>query len=252
MKKITSMIKYCNTIDVCRRRMLLEHFDNNSLMESGVNDNCGNCDVCCNIPIPAVNISKFVYSIGKTLEMLQATKLTLIKLASAYRGRLSGLFPEAKELINELKHLASTAGDSNFLFPAPKELIDEDIERIIVHLITIGYLKEDFHTTSYARIGYIKMERKLIRWLDSYRNGSGDELYLALHVQESKKKTPNSRKKSINHAIVLNIDDENINECINVQEEPAVKKIKTAIRSSLPESVLSYVRDGDDDWEFDL
>lgn len=135
LEHLYGMVKYCITGNMCRRRLIAEHFN-----EDWGSDDCNKmCDVCCNQNLTTKEISleahcKTLFDIIDNAEK-QDTKLTAQKLLDAWF---------LKGPVN-LRHKGK---EPNFSRP-----IGEDV---IAYLLVENYLTEDFHFTAYSTISYIK------------------------------------------------------------------------------------------------
>ncbi|CAH0398051.1 unnamed protein product [Chilo suppressalis] len=129
------MVKYCITGNICRRKLIAEHFN-----EDWGSDDCNKmCDVCSetNLNTKEINLESYCRTLSSIIDNAdqQDTKLTAQKLLDAWF---------LKGPVN-LRH--------NGKSPAISRTLGEDI---IAFLLVENYLIEDFHFTAYSTISYIK------------------------------------------------------------------------------------------------
>ena len=191
MKKMWPMMRYCNTIDKCRREMILEYFNvEYSTGSSGDSRPAGSggCDKQCDYCMfgnnsVSVDVAGYIYAVYKVMFALSAAgnKMTFLKLISALRGNVTGLNDEGKLSISRMKQTAANRSDPLFSKFPVRDISAADLERIVVYMMSeAGYLTEYFEQNAYARLGYLKCERKLKRWADEarqLRKFSGREMF---------------------------------------------------------------------------
>ncbi|CAG9786369.1 unnamed protein product [Diatraea saccharalis] len=129
------MVKYCITGNICRRKLIAEHFN-----EDWGSDDCNQmCDVCFenNINTKEIRLESHCRTISSILDYAdqQDVKLTAQKLLDAWF---------LKGPVN-LRHKGKS--------PDIPRILGEDI---IAFLLVENYLVEDFHFTAYSTISYIK------------------------------------------------------------------------------------------------
>ncbi|KAL0840933.1 hypothetical protein ABMA28_014729 [Loxostege sticticalis] len=129
------MVKYCIMGNLCRRKLIAEHFN-----EDWGSDDCNKmCDVCCNpnSNTREITLEAHCRTLSDILENAekQDTKLTAQKLLDAWF---------LKGPVN-LRHKGKE--------PIFSRTLGEDV---IAYLLVESYLTEDFHFTAYSTISYIK------------------------------------------------------------------------------------------------
>uniref|UniRef100_A0A8C6WZT8 ATP-dependent DNA helicase n=1 Tax=Neogobius melanostomus TaxID=47308 RepID=A0A8C6WZT8_9GOBI len=137
-KKLLQMVDYCQNVDRCRRSVMAVHFD-----EVWDEDDCNQmCDTCRHKQdCSSVDISAHARQVVQILELAdsQDEKLTPLKLLEAWSGR------------GPAKHRKTIQTTT---------LGRRDAEAVLVRMLLLGYLREDFSFTPYTTHFYLKLGRK--------------------------------------------------------------------------------------------
>jgi len=136
LEKLYSMVNYCLSSDICRRRLIAEHFLESMDTQVACNKMCDICDteVKANEEADVTDYAKAAVDIlnaGVTKEI----RITATKLVDALMGRGA----------NNIKISRWKGG------PRSKE----EVEQIVAMLLVDQYLQEDMHYTPYSVISYI-------------------------------------------------------------------------------------------------
>ncbi|RCI05715.1 hypothetical protein CU098_013197 [Rhizopus stolonifer] len=145
---------------------------------------CGICDNCTG-PQESVhikNIRPVAEAIVRLCMLLKDLneRVTMAKLVQMVQGRGLGI---AKTRVQQ---------DDRIQIPIDKTYTEYDIERILNHLISEGYLREDFLFTPYSTITYIVTGQFA---KDALRN-SGRAIELAFLSTEDK---PTNKKRKVEY-----------------------------------------------------
>ena len=124
LQNLYKMLRYCLGQSQCRRAFIAHHF--------GDQWTVSDCDEMCDICRRQQHCS--------TDDVTSCAKVVLQLVEKAV---------SAKERLTFLKLLESLKGQGGTLLPA------QSCERVIMHMILEGVLKEDFHFTPYSTISYL-------------------------------------------------------------------------------------------------
>ncbi|XP_015597808.1 ATP-dependent DNA helicase Q1-like [Cephus cinctus] len=146
LQNLYKMLDYCLDQSTCRRSLIATHFE-----ETWTSSDCAQmCDHCRKPQVKKeMNIALYcrhIYQI-MTKAVQSDTRLTALKLLDAWYGK------------GAVESRVSSV-------PIPK-FSRETGESIVGHLLTNGYLKEDFHFSAYSTITYLKRGPKSGLALDS-------------------------------------------------------------------------------------
>lgn len=137
-QKLLQMVDYCHNMDRCRRSLMAVHFD-----EVWDEEDCNQmCDTCRHKQeFTSVDISPHARQVVQILELAasQDEKLTPLKLLEAWSGK------------GPAKHRKMTQTTT---------LKRRDAEAVVVRMLLLGYLREDFSFTPYTTHFYLKLGRK--------------------------------------------------------------------------------------------
>jgi ATP-dependent DNA helicase Q1 len=164
MDKVVDMIKYCNTVSECRRKMLLEYFYSSEAAGEDQDVRCDKgCDVCATTTQPQVeSVTKLSYTIGRVMKELSGSvKWTITKLIAALKCRLGQFESDVKMELESLKAESSEL----FEYPVGKHYSDFDLERLVIHLMLRKYLKQVYQHTAYNVQEYWALDSKFIKWM---------------------------------------------------------------------------------------
>lgn len=141
LENLYGMLAYCQEQKVCRRSLIGRHFGE-SWNPVDCHEMCDNCkktgdQTDGSSSIEARNITNHCQDILKILQQAVSLseRVTPVKLVDAWNGK-----GQASLRVREIK--------------AP-DLSREDCERVIIHLLLEGVLREDFHFTPYSTISYV-------------------------------------------------------------------------------------------------
>lgn len=137
-QKLLQMVDYCQNVDRCRRSLMAVHFDEVWDDEgcSRMCDTCRHAEACTD-----VDITQHARQVVQVLELAASLeeKLTPLKLLEAWMGR-----GPAKR-----RRMIQTTALSRL-----------QAENVIVRMLLLGYLREDFSFTPYTTYFYVKLGRK--------------------------------------------------------------------------------------------
>ncbi|XP_068163543.1 ATP-dependent DNA helicase Q1 isoform X2 [Antennarius striatus] len=137
-QKLRQMVDYCQSVDRCRRSLIALHFD-----EVWDNEGCNQmCDTCRHAEVSTtVDITQHAKQVVQIVELAASVdeKLTPLKLVEAWMG---------KGPAKRRKMIQSTT------------LSRLQVERVIVQLLLLDYIREDFSFTPYTTYFYVKLGRK--------------------------------------------------------------------------------------------
>lgn len=135
LQNLYQMVKYCLNQTTCRRTLIAKHFE-----ESWTVDDCKKmCDHCkFSKEVEEIDVGPYCRSLYQIMANAVEceTKLTALKLMDAWFNKGAPNLRVAT-------------------VPIPK-FSRESVEAIVGHLLTNGYLMEEFHYSSYSTISYIK------------------------------------------------------------------------------------------------
>ncbi|ESN99050.1 hypothetical protein HELRODRAFT_162528 [Helobdella robusta] len=205
LEKLYGMVAYAYNVHDCRRSLISNHFG-----EKWSSNDCKSmCDHCTSNDQQQVhvkrNIAKDLIDILAIMKKCQDSKqrITSLKLLDLWIGKSS----------------ASTKKNND------QRVIDKDLgERILIHLLLEGYLREDFHFTPYNTISYLLPGSRS----DDVTNSHAIELILPTITRETNNTNsiPTKRKRQIEE-IVLNDDDDDDGDDFHESNKPKCKKIKS-------------------------
>ncbi|XP_078138172.1 ATP-dependent DNA helicase Q1 [Centroberyx gerrardi] len=137
-QKLLQMVDYCQNIDRCRRSLMAVHFD-----EVWDDEGCNQmCDACRHgQDYATVDISQHARQVVQIVELAASMdeKMTPLKVVEAWMGK-----GPAKR-----RKMIQTTTMSRL-----------EVEAVIVRLLLLGYLSEDFSFTPYTTYFYLKVGRK--------------------------------------------------------------------------------------------
>ncbi|XP_033845066.1 ATP-dependent DNA helicase Q1 [Periophthalmus magnuspinnatus] len=137
-QKLLQMVDYCQTVDRCRRSLMAVHFD-----EVWEEKDCNQmCDTCRHRnDYNSVDISPHARQVVQILELAasQDEKLTPLKLLEAWSGKGPAKHRKMIQITTLGRH---------------------DAEAVLVRMLLLGYLREDFSFTPYTTHFYLKLGRK--------------------------------------------------------------------------------------------
>ncbi|XP_041637017.1 ATP-dependent DNA helicase Q1 isoform X1 [Cheilinus undulatus] len=137
-QKLLQMVDYCQNVDRCRRSLMAVHFD-----EVWDDEGCNQmCDTCRHAKdFSTVDITQHARQVMQILEVAVSMdeKLTPLKLVEAWMG---------KGPAKRRKMIQTTS------------MSRPQAEAVVVKLLLLGYLKEDFSFTPYTTYFYLKLGRK--------------------------------------------------------------------------------------------
>ncbi|KAM6961970.1 ATP-dependent DNA helicase Q1-like [Tautogolabrus adspersus] len=137
-QKLLQMVDYCQNLDRCRRSLMAVHFD-----EVWDDEGCNQmCDTCRDAKdFSTVDITQHAQQVVQILELAASMdeKVTPLKLVEAWTG---------KGPAKRRKMIQTTS------------LSRLQAEAVVVRLLLLGYLKEDFSFTPYTTYFYMKLGRK--------------------------------------------------------------------------------------------
>ncbi|KAF9427808.1 hypothetical protein BGZ94_004099 [Podila epigama] len=141
---VYGMIRYAQDLRTCRHQMFDLHFSKHLSTRLSPCGFCDNCKLDKSL-ITSEDMRVQVRSICLLLDKLKDTneRVTMNKLIETWRG------------VGPLRLLAKAVREEHGIEVAPKRANKDDYERIINHLIILGYLREDFHFTAYSTLSYI-------------------------------------------------------------------------------------------------
>ncbi|KAM6984780.1 ATP-dependent DNA helicase Q1 [Aplochiton taeniatus] len=137
-QKLLQMVNYCQNLDRCRRSLMAVHFD-----EVWDEEECNKkCDVCRHgNDYITVDITQHAREVVQIVELAGSLdeKLTPLKLVDAWMGK-----GPAKR-----RKMIQTSSLSRL-----------EVEAVLIKLLLLGYLSEDFSFTPYTTYFYLKLGRK--------------------------------------------------------------------------------------------
>ncbi|KAF9556796.1 ATP-dependent DNA helicase [Agrocybe pediades] len=160
--KLHAMLRFAEDIRQCRKVAFAEYFSHSSQLsitsfstdETGALERCGHCDNCKR-PEDSFERRDVTLATWQILHVVKAVAnaaghLTLSMLAELVRGNKNGAFEAGKgrKKQEEKIDLEAVAGGA-------VDMSKVDVEHLLVHLLTEGYLKEEYRTTSYSSIVYL-------------------------------------------------------------------------------------------------
>ncbi|XP_018552644.1 ATP-dependent DNA helicase Q1 isoform X2 [Lates calcarifer] len=137
-QKLLQIVDYCQNIDRCRRSLMAVHFDE-VWDDKGCNQMCDTCRHAQEYT--TVDITQHAQQVVQIVELAASMdeKLTPLKLVEAWIG---------KGPAKRRKMIQTTT------------LSRLQAEAVIVRLLLLGYLREDFSFTPYTTYFYVKLGRK--------------------------------------------------------------------------------------------
>nr|XP_020500326.1 ATP-dependent DNA helicase Q1 isoform X2 [Labrus bergylta] len=137
-QKLLQMVDYCQNLDRCRRSLMAVHFD-----EVWDDEGCNQmCDTCRDAKdFSTLDITQHAREVVQILELAESMdeKVTPLKLVEAWLG---------KGPAKRRKMIQTTS------------LSRLQAEAVVVRMLLLGYLKEDFSFTPYTTYFYLKLGRK--------------------------------------------------------------------------------------------
>ncbi|XP_041833662.1 ATP-dependent DNA helicase Q1 isoform X2 [Melanotaenia boesemani] len=137
-QKLLQMVDYCQNMDRCRRSLMAVHFD-----EVWDDEGCDQmCDTCRHAEgYKDVDITEHAKQVVQIVELAASMdeKLTPLKLVEAWMGKGPA---KRRKMIQTTK------------------LSRLQVEAVIVRMLLLGYLREDFSFTPYTTYFYVKLGRK--------------------------------------------------------------------------------------------
>jgi len=191
LENLYSMVNYCVDQSTCKRKLIAQHFNENSWSKDGkcnrMCDCCKNADTCGE----QVNLIEEARAIVQVLEK-QSLKDKSKRITANKLAELS---------FEEIKKISTTHKLSLY-----------DVERLIINMIMKNYLKEDFHFTPYATICYV-IKDALSSELDNHqyfymRLSDLTEEKTSDASPKSSSKSSKSKKAIADGCVVLSDDDD--------------------------------------------
>ena len=201
MGHLYKMIKYANTWDACRRKMLLQALATTTPTSDGRSEidtvECGNCDVCIRLakadgvadltdctPAAYVLLSLVAFTANDTLNSSGVKQLTLNQLLDLWTGKTIGkaymaYLQNYKPDIWAALHSASSTNVDDIQYQwmplatrsknSPIRTLF-DAERIAIQLLMDGLVEEKMHYTNYTTISYMKLSQAGRRFMDEFEH----------------------------------------------------------------------------------
>ena len=228
---IIELIKYCHSVNYCRRSEMAKSFD-----EKLNSNDCNNtCDVCLgNTQFREVNVLDDIKLILKILKNASKNvKLTLPQLVSVWRGATGD--NKLAKIVNQL-NIVKMKG----------KYTKKECEYIIIDLIGKKYLDFTFRHTSYQTVTCIRYGPNSYLLNDNFVAGKLKEIivYLPLMGKLKKSNKGTAKKKSKKKPKVINNNNNNNNDKINVNESDDDLEILSVTKKVKKRKRLS---DSDDD-----
>ncbi|VDK46612.1 unnamed protein product [Anisakis simplex] len=182
IRNLYSMLSYCIQRKECRRSLIAEHF-NEHFDRSLCN---GMCDICCTVSdVDVVDITSY----WRTMLSIIEEQLAIAKNDSS--GRITGL---------KLTELTAKR---------ERSLTREYLEIVLAHLLSLGYLQEDFHFTPYSIISYVTSGPKSA----IHKNDHTHKILVNLQQSSSQQnRPPNLSTRKRTHIDSSDSNDESAND----------------------------------------
>lgn len=153
LQNLYTMLKYCLNETECRRALIARSFG-----EKWHPQDCkATCDICTRLPsattesqqcstseqfVTSEDVSECCRALIEIVEQAQAKekRLTALKVVDALQGRRAGHSSSSRVPVQSYS--------------------SEKCERVLVHALLEGVLKEEFHFTPYSTISYVGLGRK--------------------------------------------------------------------------------------------
>ncbi|KAL2103059.1 hypothetical protein ACEWY4_002227 [Coilia grayii] len=137
-QKLHNMVAYCQSVDKCRRATIATHFD-----EVWDDEGCNEmCDICRQgNDYITVDITQHAREVVQIVEVAGSLdeKVTPLKVCETWLGK----GPAKRRQMIRVTQLSRTEAES-----------------VIVHLLLLGYLSEDYSFTPYTTYCYLKLGKK--------------------------------------------------------------------------------------------
>ncbi|KAF9486141.1 ATP-dependent DNA helicase [Pholiota conissans] len=163
-RKLHAVLEFAEDLRRCRKLHFAEYFSHSSELsiaswttdESGALDPCGHCDNCTRPPesVERKDVTLATWQLLKIVNAVRqsGTKLTLSQLVTLARGGKKGTY----EVKQGRKKQQSTL-DLEAVAGGPVDLSKNDLEHLIVYLLTQNYLKEEYQQTAYTCNVYLAL-----------------------------------------------------------------------------------------------
>ncbi|KDR76542.1 hypothetical protein GALMADRAFT_120706 [Galerina marginata CBS 339.88] len=202
-RKLHAMAKFAEEIRQCRKVEFAEYFSHSSQLsvasfateETGALEPCGHCDNCTRPPdaVERRDVTLATWQVLKIVGEVQQAggRLTMNMLAGLARGGQKGAYDVVvgrKATVKKTLDLVAVAGGA-------VELNKNDIDHLLVHLLTQGYLKEEYVQTPYNCVVYIVAGRLAARLLYLTREAITGSSKAKLEIDFLKKDTKKRKAK---------------------------------------------------------
>ncbi|KAG6820211.1 hypothetical protein H0H93_003865 [Arthromyces matolae] len=212
-EKLHAMLKFVQDLHECRKTQFAKYFSITthlelsawSTSESDVLSRCGHCDNCTRSPdeIVTKDVTLQAWQLVKIAQTVveDGAKITLNNLATLARGNGGGQYDvgRGKKGKTKEKHklnLEEVAGGE-------VNLSKEEIEHLLVDLLVRKYFKEDYLSTVYSTVVYIKcgplapsLSRHTRVTLASAPNLKIESIFRVKEKQSKKRKDPPGSKSA--------------------------------------------------------
>ncbi|CEF62723.1 Bloom syndrome protein [Strongyloides ratti] len=177
-EKINEILGYCESIYECRKKLLVEHFGEkyDSKCQRGSKTMCNNCELAYTFDFQ-YQMYDFTTEAVHILNATMDISLTMKQMSDCYRGCL-----KKNQNNSEVIH-------SSEIFGRGSLLSENDANRLLIKLISIGYLKEEIKIiegNGYTNTaGYLSLTTKGHKFLSSHDK---PRIYLYVNMGKGRKR----------------------------------------------------------------
>ncbi|KAF5351184.1 hypothetical protein D9756_008189 [Leucocoprinus leucothites] len=229
-EKLHAMLDFAEDLEQCRKIQFAKYFSHSSNLsisswtteDQDALERCGHCDNCTRPPetIERRNVSLHTWQLLKIAYHVHRIggKATVNMLAGLAKNAGGGAFDVSSGGRGKRKEKEKVNLDLDNIAGGTVDLPRDDIEHLIIHLLTKGYFKEEYQQTAYSANVYVVPGGLANRFIHETRENIENRAKPMIEMTLTKQtpKTRGRRKK--------NAEDEDV----DGEDTPPMKKRKTA------------------------
>ncbi|KAG8799909.1 hypothetical protein FRC16_004113 [Serendipita sp. 398] len=211
--KLYDMLRFAQNVVDCRKLLFAQYFSASSSLSlsawsaegSQTLSPCGHCDNCTRSPDELERDKDVTVEAWKILQIVRTIKdeggkATLSMLSDLVRGAGGGSFESSNGGKGKGKQKEKVPLDVDAICGGKVEMHKDDVERLLITLLLMGYLKEDYVPTSYSINVYLipgNQEIRLSRLsLQDVQAGSGPRIIGTFPKREKRKRASTGKPRT--------------------------------------------------------